>query len=154
MLSFFSGSGQVNSTAFDLTLKGLLKKSVPIISVEDLQHQYNQYTILDAREPDEYCVSTLPGAITVGYNNFELVSVQHLDKNKPIVVYCSIGVRSEKIGEQLKAAGFTEVYNLYGGIFEWVNQENPVFMNDLQTSRVHAYSRIWGIWLQKGEKVY
>ena len=57
--------------------------------------------------------------------------------------------------EKLKAAGYRNVRNLYGSIFEWVNQDNPVVDNQGKpTQKVHAYSRTWGVWLNKGEKVY
>jgi rhodanese-related sulfurtransferase len=42
-------------------------------------------------------------------------------------VYCSIGKRSDEITKMLGEAGFTNARNLYGGIFEWVNQGHPVF---------------------------
>jgi predicted sulfurtransferase len=81
--------------------------------------------------------------------------VAAIPRNTPVVVYCSVGYRSEQIGEKLLQAGFTDVHNLFGSIFEWVNQGYPVFKNQSeQTNRVHAYSRSWGIWLQKGVKVY
>ena len=78
-----------------------------------------------------------------------------MPKDASIVIYCSVGVRSEKIGEKLIAAGYTNVKNLYGSIFEWVNEGNAVYnMNGKATNRVHAYSKTWGIWLKKGVKVY
>ena len=66
-----------------------------------------------------------------------------------------MGYRSEKISEQLLDAGYTDVANLYGGIFEWKNQNQKVVNMDGQTTEsVHAYNRTWGIWLKNGEKVY
>ena len=71
------------------------------------------------------------------------------------MVCCSVGARSEKIGAQLRQAGFTNVRNLYGGIFEWVNEGQPVVTGaNRPTDRVHAYSPTWGIWLKRGQKVY
>jgi 3-mercaptopyruvate sulfurtransferase SseA len=71
------------------------------------------------------------------------------------VVYCSIGARSQEIGKKLQAAGYQNVYNLYGGIFHWVNEDNPVFTPDSDlTEQVHTYNKRWGMWLKKGEKVY
>jgi len=77
------------------------------------------------------------------------------DKESEIIVYCSIGYRSEKITEQLVQEGFKNVQNLYGGIFEWKNQGNEVVRPDGKpTEDVHAYSRLWGIWLKEGNRVY
>ena len=71
------------------------------------------------------------------------------------MVYCSIGIRSEDISEKLKKAGYTNVYNLYGGIFEWKNRNYPVVNPENEvTEKVHAYSKQWGQWLHKGKKVY
>ena len=86
-----------------------------------------------------------------------LENVADLDKKTPIVVYCSVGYRSEKVGEKLKAAGFLNVKNLYGSIFEWVNEGNPVVGNDNKaTAKVHTYNKTWSRWVDKKniEKVY
>ncbi|MBC8047867.1 MAG: rhodanese-like domain-containing protein, partial [Fimbriimonadaceae bacterium] len=78
-----------------------------------------------------------------------------ISNDEKIVVYCSVGYRSEKITEKLIAAGYTNVSNLYGGIFEWMNQENNIVdANGELTNKIHAYSKIWGVWLSEGEKVY
>jgi hypothetical protein len=65
-----------------------------------------------------------------------------------------VGARSEKITEELLKKGYSDVSNLYGGIFEWVNEGKPVYTNNRKTTKVHAYSMAWGIWLKQGEKVY
>ncbi len=139
---------------YSAMLNGMLKESVPFVSVAQLRSQPAPL-LLDTREPEEFAVSHLRGAKLVGYDQFSLAEVQHIPKNAPIVVYCSVGARSEKIGARLEQAGFTNVRNLYGGIFEWVNEGQPVFTAANQpTDRVHAYSHAWGIWLQRGQKVY
>jgi len=64
-------------------------------------------------------------------------------------------MRSEKVVEKLEELGYRDVYNLYGGIFEWVNQGYPVVneRNDT-TLEVHGFSRIWSVWLDRGKVVY
>ena len=100
-------------------------------------------------------MSHLKGAKWVGYDSFDMSTVKGIPKDQPIVVYCSIGARSQEIGKKLKLNGYSEVYNLYGGIFHWVNENNPVFhLDSIPTNKVHAYNKMWGIWLNKGEKVY
>ncbi|MGB1309517.1 MAG: rhodanese-like domain-containing protein [Oceanihabitans sp.] len=143
------------------TLLQLLEKynnnSVPYLKVTELETCFNQVVILDAREKKEYQVSHLKNAIHVGFKNFSLNHTTKQLKNKEvqIVVYCSLGVRSEKIAIQLQEAGYTNVYNLYGGIFEWKNNNNPVYnLDKIETQDVHAYSKNWGTWLLKGNKIY
>ena len=143
------------SPLYSTMLNGLLNKSVPFVSVTQLKQQQQAPVLLDTRAPAEFAVSHLRGARWVGYEDFMLSRVQDLPKNTPIVVYCSVGYRSEKIGEQLQRAGYTNVRNLYGGLFEWVNEGQPaVTAGNAPTPRVHAYSRSWGIWLKRGQKVY
>ncbi len=133
--------------------------TVEYISVEELAaliEGNKEVKLLEARETSEYGISHLQDAIFVGYDNFEMTSIQ--DKIQPqdtLVVYCSIGVRSEQIGEKLKKAGYVNVYNLYGGMFEWFNKGYKVYdhKND-NTQKIHAYDRFWGKFLERGQKVY
>lgn len=139
---------------YSVMLHSLLKESVPFVSVAQLRQQPAPI-LLDTREAPEFAISHLRGARLVGYDKFSLATVKDLPKNAPLVVYCSVGARSEKIGAQLRHAGFTNVRNLYGGIFEWVNEGQPIVTAANQpTTRVHAYSPTWGIWLRHGQKVY
>jgi rhodanese-related sulfurtransferase len=143
------------SKSFDVLLRSMIKKTVPIIKVQELKAQKEKVILLDARERKEYEVSHLKDARFVGFNDFSLENIKDIPKNTPIVVYCSIGVRSEKIGEKLLAAGYTNVRNCYGSIFEWVNQGNEVVdMEEKPTNKIHAYTQKWGVWVKKGEKVY
>ncbi|MEO1434155.1 MAG: rhodanese-like domain-containing protein [Bacteroidota bacterium] len=143
----------VQDPAYDAMLQGLLDLSVPVIGVSQIEH-VEDYVFLDAREIKEYQTSHIKNARHVGYDQFKVKSIKDLPKETPIVVYCSVGYRSEKIGEQLLKAGYTNVRNLYGSIFEWVNQGKPVYSDQGITQNVHAYNRVWGIWLKKGQKVY
>ena len=143
------------SKSFDLLLKKMIKQTVPIIKVDELKNKTKDYVLLDTREYEEFKVSHIKNARYVGFNEFKIESVKDIPKNTPIVVYCSIGVRSEQIGEKLLAAGYSNVKNCYGSIFEWVNEGNQVVdMKDIVTPKVHAYNKKWGVWVKKGEKVY
>jgi rhodanese-related sulfurtransferase len=141
---------------FDKKVAGMLNFTVPTINPEGVK-KLSEVLILDAREKNEYEVSHLPNAVFVGYNNFEKNVLKNIPSDKPIVVYCSIGYRSEKIGEKLQKMGFKNVYNLYGSIFEWVNQDNQVVDNQgVITKKVHTYNRNWSKWVDDGkaEKVW
>lgn len=109
---------------------------------------------LDTRSWAEYAVSHLPGAIWVGYDRFDSSRVAGLSRQRPILVYCSVGVRSETIGTQLQALGFDAVYNLAGGLFEWHNQGYPLHRAGRLTDTLHGYDRHWGLWVQGGVVVY
>lgn len=147
------GLASSQSLAYRTLLSSLYDSEFPVLKPEQL-NDLKSYQLLDAREKEEFEVSHLPNATWVGFDTFSLKSVSGLDKNQPVVVYCTVGARSEDIAKKLKSAGFQKVYNLYGGIIHWVNEGNPVYQNGQKTNRVHTYSQPWGIWLKKGEKVY
>ena len=138
-------------------LKQQNTESIPYISVEAVQNESEDIILLDSREEKEFKTSHLKNAIYVGYDFFNLDSVKSKLKNKnsKIVVYCSLGVRSEDVAEKLKKAGYSNVYNLYGGIFEWKNNDLEVLnLNEKPTDSIHTYSKAWSKWLKKGVKVY
>lgn len=143
--------------AFNRKVNKMLNYSVDVISVSELKENYNNYLILDTRELNEYLTSHLPGAVHLGYDNPKWETLKSIDSEKEIVVYCSIGYRSEKIGEKLKKKGFNKVRNLYGSIFEWANQghelEDP---RELPTHKVHTYNKKWSKWVinEDIKKVY
>ena len=144
----------VESKSFDLMLSTLLAHNVPEMGIADIPADSN-LVYLDAREKAEYNVSHIKNAIWIGYDDFNISRLDSISRDAKVVVYCSVGYRSEKITEKLKTAGFKNAANLYGGIFEWVNQELPIYDSNANTTlKVHAYSPKWGIWLNKGEKVY
>jgi len=143
----------VAQRSIEKTLEKLNKESVPYITVAELQQQ-DSLIILDTRELEEYKVSHLKNAIWVGYDNFDSQQLKLQDKNQKIVVYCSIGVRSENIGEKLLANGYSNVQNLYGGIFKWVEEDLPVYdSEENRTENVHVFSKYWGKLLTKGNKI-
>ena len=139
--------------AYKTLLNTYYDKHFPLVYPEQ-KELLNKAVLLDTREQEEFTVSHLKNARFVGYKTFDLSTLADISKEQPIVVYCSIGARSQDIGKKLVAAGYQEVYNLYGGIFHWVNEGHPVYADDNETMKVHAYSLAWGIWLNQGEKVY
>ena len=132
------------------------KNLVPYISVNELKEKQN-VILFDSRDATEYKVSHLKNANHVGFDDFDSKKIKEkfTNPNATIIVYCSIGVRSEIIGKKLLKMGYKNVFNLYGGIFEWSNQNLPVYdSDDKQTQNVHAFSKEWGKYLKTGNKVY
>ncbi|PZX55667.1 rhodanese-related sulfurtransferase [Algoriphagus chordae] len=149
----FSSDLAAQSVAYKALLSTLYDSDFPIVKPAELT-DLSKYQIVDTREKEEFEVSHLKGANWVGYDTFSIDNVSGLDKNQPVLVYCTVGARSQEIGKKLKEAGFNQVYNLYGGLIEWANEKKPIFHEGSQTNKVHTYSKSWGIWLTKGEKVY
>lgn len=146
---------QIKNPEYKQTLDSLYKHTVPLITIDEFIKidKYNLH-ILDTREKDEFMVSHIKNARQVGNFWFDMRKVYDIPENSTVIVYCSVGIRSEKIGEKLIAAGYKNVFNLYGGIFEWVNQGHPVYkQNGVQTAEIHTYNNNWDRWAERGTKV-
>ena len=80
--------------------------------------------LIDMRKPFEYKVGTFEGAINPNVNNFREFPnyLNNLDKNKPIAMFCTGGIRCEKASAYLKNKGFKNVYQLKGGIINYLSK--------------------------------
>ena len=67
-----------------------------------------------------------------------------LTKETPIVTYCAVGYRSGEMAERLRAAGFTNVRNLEGSIFQWANEHRQLVHENKRVTQVHPYNGFWG----------
>jgi rhodanese-related sulfurtransferase len=153
LLCVGSNSLQAQSFAYKSLLDITYDKNFPVVKPYEVEG-LEDAVFLDTREKIEFEVSHLKGARWVGFETFDMSALDTIDKDQTIVVYCSIGARSQDIGKMLQNSGYNSVFNLYGGIFHWVNEGLPVYKEGKETQKVHAYNRAWGIWLTNGEKVY
>ena len=86
----------------------------------------NNFVILDVRTPQEYASGHLENTVNIDYNSPTFQdSLASLDKNKTYLVYCQTGNRSSKAIELMKKLDFAKVFNMVGGIVEWLNNELP-----------------------------
>lgn len=140
--------------AFNKKVAKTLSHSVEFISPQSLNAIKERTYILDTREQEEYDVSHIPNAHYASYSDFDITPLLNLPRDTTIVVYCSIGYRSEKIGEKLEEAGFTRVFNLFGSLFEWANQDYPL-VNSFgdATNKVHTYNKNWSQWVDDDGKL-
>lgn len=83
--------------------------------------------VLDVREPAEYAAGHLPRArhIPLGQLSGRIGEIAKF-KEKPVIVTCRSGARSGSACRALKNAGFTQVYNLQGGVGAWSQANLPV----------------------------
>lgn len=155
ILSTHLVQAQIKNPELKSLLDSLYNPKVPLITINDfLELNRHNLFVLDTREEEEFDVSHLKNSRNVGYFWFDMRKVYDIPLHATIVLYCSVGIRSEKIAEKLMAAGYKHVLNLYGGIFEWVNQGHPVYKkNGVQTSEIHTYNATWSPWVERGTKV-
>jgi rhodanese-related sulfurtransferase len=85
---------------------------------------------LDVRTPGEFNEGHIEGALLVDFQsgNFEN-EIASLDKSKTYAVYCRSGNRSGQAVKVMSDAGFTDLYNLDGGVIDWANAGLPLVNN-------------------------
>lgn len=81
--------------------------------------------LLDVRTPDEYRQAHLKGAVLIPLNEIER-RLGEVPKNRPIVVYCAVGSRSNLVAGFLAGKDYGEVYNVSDGIVGWYRNHLPI----------------------------
>lgn len=83
--------------------------------------------VLDVCTPNEFSQQHLRNAVNINYHsdNFK-TAISQLDKQKPYFVYCWAGSRSAKAAELMRGLGFVKVYELDGGIANWMKNNKPL----------------------------
>ncbi len=99
-------------------------KEITSKELYDLQVRGEDIQIIDVREPHEYQIANMGGELiplaTVS------ASADKIDRNKKVIVHCKMGGRSAKAIHELEEKfGFTNLYNLKGGILGWIDEVQP-----------------------------
>lgn len=102
--------------------------NVTVDEAQQLMSEESDLIILDVRTQQEYDSGHIPNAILIPVGELE-DRLGELDEMKTILVYCQSGVRSAQARQILADNGFSEVYNLEGGIIAW--QEAGLEINHL-----------------------
>ena len=108
------------------------KSVITIVSTEEVETimQSEDVQLIDVRTPEEYEEGHILNAQNIDYNspNFE-VNITKLNKSKPVLLYCKSGNRSGKSSQIFLEAGFKTIYDLEGGITEWIDKGLEVNIN-------------------------
>ena len=103
------------------------EKMVPAISVNELKRKMDAreaFELVDVREPFEYEIARIDGAQLIPLG--EIANrADELQRGQQIVVHCHSGTRSAQAVRLLQQRGFSNVYNLEGGIDAWSEQIDP-----------------------------
>lgn len=110
LVSACGGSG---TAAFALT--------PPVEAQELLTEPPAGLVVLDVRTPQEFADGHLADATNIDFYGSSFVpELDGLDKDRPYFVYCRSGNRSAQTVQTMHDLGFTEVYELEGGIVNWL----------------------------------
>ena len=91
------------------------------ISVEELKRRHDageDLVLLDVREPDELATASIPWALPIPMMHIP-ARIGEVPRDKPLVVMCHHGGRSERVAQFLEANGYDNAANLTGGIDAW-----------------------------------
>lgn len=100
--------------------------SVQQMSVRDLKKALDSgeaMELLDVRTPEERAIAAIPGANLL--NEAEAARIEGLAKDTKLVLHCHHGGRSQQAAEQFVSLGFTQVFNVVGGIDAWSQEIDP-----------------------------
>jgi len=80
--------------------------------------------VLDVRTPEEYQSGHIPNAILLNIGDPQefMSGINDLSISKSYFIYCRSGARSAKACQILNQQGFTNCYNLLGGILDWQDE--------------------------------
>jgi adenylyltransferase/sulfurtransferase len=82
--------------------------------------------LIDVRGTEERAIAGIPGALPIHLDEFRSgAAVSRIPSERPVVVFCRAGVRSEEAARILTAAGHPDVRSLQGGVLAWVRDVDP-----------------------------
>lgn len=84
-----------------------------------------EYFILDVRTEEEYDAGHIADSVLIPHTELS-TRLDEVPKDISILVYCRSGQRSAIASQELVDNGYSEVYNMEGGIVEWQNAGYPV----------------------------
>jgi monothiol glutaredoxin len=96
------------------------------MSVRELEAQLDSsdpIELLDVRTPEERAIAAIPGAVLL--NEAEAARIESLPRDTKLVLHCHHGGRSQQAAEQFVSLGFTQVFNVIGGIDAWSQEIDP-----------------------------
>lgn len=120
---------------------------VPQLSTERLAEMLEadaDVVLLDARSTEEFEISHLQGAVRATSIRAAREALKGRGEKLIVVVYCSVGYRSSRLAQRLRAQGVENVFNLEGSLFKWANENRAVYRGSSPVGRVHPYDEDWG----------
>jgi sulfur-carrier protein adenylyltransferase/sulfurtransferase len=112
---------------YDQFCGALETETVPQISVQELKQKMDTHEaleLIDVREPFEFQIARIDGATLIPLGEIA-ERADELQREEPIVIHCHSGRRSAQAVRLLQQRGFTNVYNLEGGIDAWSDLIDP-----------------------------
>ncbi|MBK7952452.1 MAG: Grx4 family monothiol glutaredoxin [Deltaproteobacteria bacterium] len=98
-------------------------RQMSVRELSELLESGERIELLDVRTPEERAIAAIPGAVLL--NESEAARIESLPRDTRLVLHCHHGGRSQQAAEQFVALGFTQVWNVVGGIDAWSQEIDP-----------------------------
>lgn len=99
----------------------------PVEAVQVLEERAAEVVLLDVRTPEQYAQGHVPGSVNIDFYAADFAEqLDLLPKDVPYVVYCRSGNRSGSTMPIMEDLGFTEVWDVDGGILAWNQAGLPI----------------------------
>jgi rhodanese-related sulfurtransferase len=101
----------------------MVNDEISVLELSEILEKNPKTALVDVREQEEFDEVNLGGQL-VPLSEFEQ-RWQEVPKDAPVYIYCRSGRRSRTALEFLKKQGYTNGFNVTGGILAWLNEINP-----------------------------
>lgn len=99
-------------------------KEITVTELKTKIDNKESFQLIDVREQYEHDFANIKGELIPMGSIFS--AHEKIEKDKPVIIYCRSGSRSAMVIHELeKRFGFTNLYNLKGGIIAWSNEVDP-----------------------------
>lgn len=92
---------------------------------DDDRTNAQDHRLVDVRETEEFNEGHLPGAINIPLSLFQF-RFNEIPNDQPIVLVCARGGRSAMAADFMAQQGYSDLYNLDGGVMQWMNEGHPL----------------------------
>jgi adenylyltransferase/sulfurtransferase len=113
-------------TVSDEAQQAAQNSTITARELKDMQDRGDSIFVVDVREPNEYEIVSIPGAVLIPKGEFINGSaLERLPQDKKIVLHCKSGARSAEALAIVKNAGFADAVHVGGGVLSWVKTVDP-----------------------------
>jgi adenylyltransferase/sulfurtransferase len=94
--------------------------------LKDMLDSDENIFLVDVREPNEYEIVSIPGAVLIPKGEFlSGAALERLPQDRRVVLHCKSGARSAECLAVVKDAGFSDAVHVGGGVLAWISQIDP-----------------------------
>ncbi len=101
-------------------------QSMTTLELKEKMEKGENFVLVDCREQEEWNAGHIPGAIFIPLSKFAHEYEKIGDKKQTIIMQCRSGRRSLNACHFLDEEGYSDLYNLEGGILEWAERGLPI----------------------------